>query len=702
MGNVRHGRRRAFRSCGAVAAAASAVAGGAARAGAQTSAQWRAAAGGSWTDPTKWSTSPAYPNNGTPAGATYAATVGAVGATYTVGLNASIAVSSLTVSSANATVVQSAGTLSLGGGTLDVQAGAYQLAGGTIANAVIQVEGGTFSTVDLTGTPPTLDNVTLAGPVALSAAYLRDGLTLSNATLAVGTGPAQANGGTSSPANLYATGTLAVGGVGRIEFDAPGGGSTFGNTNDGTPGTVTIGPGVTVATGTAGTGGQGTLGGKTPAAGTPYGLVNQGTINVPAGELTLAGAWTNQGTINLSGGTLQLGGTFTTAGIGTLVHTGGQLQLTGTLNNAGQTLNLATTTGPLVVNGGTITGGTIAGTAAVPLTVDNRPVLNGVSLGSDLTVNSGDGGGVTLQGGLPLNGHALTLSNAGNLTVNGPLSGPGTVTVNAAVGTPTSVGGTGFNVAAGVTVQAGVVAGTNTAVGTIPIGGVTPWTNQGTIRSGSPLASVTIAGPWTNAGTLSLASGCGLYLGVTFTTAGIGQLTRPDDGTDRLVITGSVNNAGATLDTAKLGPLSLSQGQVTGGRVAAAAADVTVDGEVFDGVTLAGAVGVTPHGLTVQDGLTLGGATVTVQGSGQADQPTLVSFEGSAQTLGGTGSIVLGGNASSAAVRAGSGTALTVGPGVTLTTTTNGSGVLSGSTTAVAFPGRGAAGDRRARSSFRT
>src|SRR5438132_10301105 len=42
---------------------------------AQTQANWLGTTDGSWTDPTRWSTNPNFPNNGTPAGAVYAANI---------------------------------------------------------------------------------------------------------------------------------------------------------------------------------------------------------------------------------------------------------------------------------------------------------------------------------------------------------------------------------------------------------------------------------------------------------------------------------------------------------------------------------------------------------------------------------------------------------------------------------------------------
>src|SRR5438128_1496327 len=75
---------------------------------AQTQSNWLGVNGGNWTDPTLWSTNPNFPNNGTPAGATYAATIATSG-TYTVSLNAAVAVNSVTLNNATATLALTSG-----------------------------------------------------------------------------------------------------------------------------------------------------------------------------------------------------------------------------------------------------------------------------------------------------------------------------------------------------------------------------------------------------------------------------------------------------------------------------------------------------------------------------------------------------------------------------------------------------------------
>ena len=79
-------------------------------ASAATTSNWLTATSGNWTDPTKWSTNPNYPNNGAPPGTAYDAVVAATGAAYTVALDSTVTIDHLTVNSVDATM-----NLALGG-----------------------------------------------------------------------------------------------------------------------------------------------------------------------------------------------------------------------------------------------------------------------------------------------------------------------------------------------------------------------------------------------------------------------------------------------------------------------------------------------------------------------------------------------------------------------------------------------------------
>ena len=137
-----------------------------------TPASWTAAVDGNWTDGTKWSTNPAYPNNGTPSGTSYDATIaaagGAGGGAYTVTLNSSVAVDSLTLNAAGAALSHTAGTLTTP--SINLQQGTYTLAGGSITGATITGSAGAQINVGSATKPGRLDGVTLSGvTLALSS-----------------------------------------------------------------------------------------------------------------------------------------------------------------------------------------------------------------------------------------------------------------------------------------------------------------------------------------------------------------------------------------------------------------------------------------------------------------------------------------------------------------------------------------------------
>jgi hypothetical protein len=284
-----------------------------ARAG--TEARWLNPVSGQWDDPSKWSTDPVFPNNGTPAGTTYDALVDATGTPYTVTVARNPVLDRLTIDSPDATV--SAYDQTLTAGVVDLRAGTLSLDSGWLVGARVQSSGGQFQI----GVNGRLDRVTLAMPSFTTGGFfVSNRLTLEDTTVHLyGT----------STTGLRGSGTLD--GTGRILFDG---------TSNGVIGdfALTIGPGISIETGTRG----GTIGADGAS------IVNKGTvISSSSFGLRLLGDWDNQGTIKLAGGSIELAGNVTTTSLGTFERSGGTLSLSGRLDLEGGTLDLAKTLGDL-------------------------------------------------------------------------------------------------------------------------------------------------------------------------------------------------------------------------------------------------------------------------------------------------------------------------------------------------------------------
>jgi hypothetical protein len=150
-------------------------------------------------------------------------------------------------------------------------------------------------------------------------------------------------------------------------------------------------------------------------------LNNTGQIKtMSAGALTLGGAWTNRGTLSVSEATLNLGGTFKLVDLGTLNRTGGTINLTGLLDLNGETLTLNSTTGPWVMNGGTLKGGTVKQTDEGKLLFTLPHAMNtfdAMRVEGDLVLTNTSTRAL-IRNGLELNGAAI-LEHAGAITFAG-------------------------------------------------------------------------------------------------------------------------------------------------------------------------------------------------------------------------------------------------------------------------------------------
>ncbi len=495
---------------------------------AQTNSSWLTAINGNWTDASKWSTSPNFPDNGIPSpGDTYTATIAATGGNYVVTLAGEITLSGFTLDSTSAALSHMGGTLNLLSGG-QVLSGTYQLAGGTLTG------GGSFqvaSLFDWTGG-------TMAGAgktVISSGGLLNLGTTFSPRTLSrliensgtvnLSAGSLILNGGT---LNNLAGGVLSI--TAPLGFYYGGGPSLVANS-----GTIDVAAGF------------GSVQFSAP-------LVNNATLSVSSGSLLFysGGTYSHNGGSRLTGpGYIGLGGTHVLGGV-SVNFAGQNMELTsGTITGSGN-LNL---TGTLNWSGGTMTGSgavTVAPGAVLKLgstfslrtlskKIDNAGVTNfsaGSLMLSNGTFNNLASGVLNLSspanfyygGGLNnlLSNQGLINVNAGigSVQINVPFVNNGSIAVNdgtlifgygifahnggSALNGPGAIDfGTGTHLFQGTATLAGASMFLNNATltgdGNANLTGVLNW-NGGTIGSSSGTSSFAVAvvpGAVLNLGTTS-------------------------------------------------------------------------------------------------------------------------------------------------------------------------------------------------------
>ena len=356
--------------------------------------------------------------------------------------------------------------------------------------------------------------VVLATPLTVtnfSSFALVNGLTL-NSTLMIASG--------ANNTNLTAVGTQTIGGSGTIVF----GGTGFDFIQP-SAGALTVGPNITIRSGSGGgtlgsatlsTTNQGTISSQTVGAGimlvgAPFtnqgyvqainggslllnGLSNAGSIVANASVMSFTGSWSNTGSITATNSTVNFGGSFTPASIGTFTRGGGTVTINGTVTNTGTTFDLSAispTTGSILLNVGTINGGTLSGGVnAATIDLTGNGTLNGVTLATPLTVSNFST--LALVNGLTLNSTTITISSAANNTI---VTAIGTQTIG---GTGTILfGGTGFDFmqpsAGALTIGPNITIQTNSGGGTLGTATLTT-TNQGTISSQTAGTGIVLVG----------------------------------------------------------------------------------------------------------------------------------------------------------------------------------------------------------------
>lgn len=510
----------------------------------QTAASWLSPVGGTWTDGSKWSTNPNYPNDGMPSGFTYDATIAATGTAYGVGLSSDLTVQSFTLNSGDATFTQSGGEFDAGAVTLG--AGTYNATGGMLAassvsgaaginvagNFTLYVDGTTSvpvsvgngssltldgnwsnagtvtvngGTLTVAGTPASFGTIGLTNSTLNIATYVTSGqvqsVGLTNSGVSVGLGGAVDNtGNTIALSPSGPTWTLAGGVIGAGTISSSGGAKLL------------LAPGTTSA-----------LSAVTLAAG----------VDVPAGTtLMLSSMASTSGTVTVNpGGTVTLTGLNVTTALSGIHNNGGVVSITGVISNSGNTLALDATTGPWQLSPtGTIGNGTITGTAPNALTALGG-TLTGVVLDGDVLVGDATATNVSLTAstvsfasrgrllfqapagassvGVLVSGIQPTLSGPGVLEFDG--SGDGGYVKSASSGVTMTFG-------PALTVQTGLRGGTVGAAGSSLL-------NQGLLSARTSGRTLTVQGTFNNQGTVEARNGGTLALALSPANLSGGTLT---------------------------------------------------------------------------------------------------------------------------------------------------------------------------------
>jgi hypothetical protein len=399
----------------------------------------------------------------------------------------------------------------------------------------------------------------------------------------------------------------------------------------------------------------------------------------------------NLGTIRATGanGQVTFGNILTTANLGTVDLVGGaHAYLTGTLNNASATLG-APTGGIYELQGGTISGGSIAAGAVKFSTFTSK--LDGASLQDDLTLGASER--LTLTGGATFTGGNATLGTSAMLTweQSAALTSKTITLANGAViyvkdvnsaltfGNGTTVTGdlaiySDGSAGTAITNQ-GSLTHTSTSSGTIYAQSLA---NSGTITNSTANASLFIgrtSGGYntTNTGTITVdASGATIYLDGNFNNTGgvlnanAGQLEFRGNNTAANLNGGTLNiatgahaylngtldntfnNAPTTLLAPASGKYELYGGRIQGGTIAPGALTFTSSGGYLDGATLNDDLTLPASAyVRLTGGTTFTGANATLGNSSTVYWQQAGTLSGKSVTLGSNSLLyVAGGNSS--------------------------------------------------------
>jgi filamentous hemagglutinin family protein len=435
-------------------------------------------------------------------------------------------------------------------------------------NAPITATNG--GSLTMTGTTIAVTGTTITTSGTLSATATASGatnaVTLTNATIDVGTGSGTIAGTTSTGYGVSFSGTSSL--------TAGGGTLTVSGTNtSGVAGMSVNGAGVT-------TSGTVTLNGS---SGGSQGInITNGTVADTSGNLTLNGASnSNEGvsfagtnSVNNSGvGTLALSGT-SSSGRGLLVNSGTSLTTSGDMTMAGTS---ASDIGAWFLAGLTVSSGslTATGTSTSGSGLKFTGTISATNSGAGPVVfqgTSGSGGGLVLDAG-------ASLTTAGSMTLAGTSTNAAGVrfdansTLTASSGNLIVTGNSSSGAGAEVT---GTNSLTNGGAGTLSVSG-TSSTGDGMALDAS--VSLTTAGTMTLSGTSTSASGVHFF--------GTNTLT---DSSGALTVTGTSTSGAGTLFAGSSSVTNAGAGMMTIAGSSASAIDAGLELSTGAGLTSAGPV----------------------------------------------------------------------------------------------------------------
>jgi hypothetical protein len=681
---------------------------------------WKSGSDGSFENPDNWNNSSGgyiSPNNGVN---TFDAII-ALNAfpTYNVSINSPVTINNLTLNT-NSTLSQggtfdilntltiTSGTYNLlGGGTLTtgetkLNGGTLKLTNGTLTPTNITMNGGTISGGSITtngagqlhfttATNSILENVAILGGLLLDTANsrvrLRDDASFahSNATLS-GSGAILSYEGTATDHEAWlANSTINLdGGGATISLD--GASPVLFNADSGIiRGRGNMHPGQLVSvTGSAQFTNAATFeavnGGSLFINSPSFTNSADGTLSATgASTITLQKIWHNFGNIILKDtSTLSLEGPFTTAdmGIPGWSRSGGTVKLGGNLDNSNSTLALTAASGPILLNGGYIKGGTLTQSTANLMfsnvttnTLDNVNVTGALLLDTvnarlrlrndttfasatlsgsssilsfegtatdqsaalqDSIINLEAPGILSLDGSAP----SLTIGSAGVIRGRGTINHSQLTTVDGSAQlinhglVSADINGNSLTLTPHIVTNTGTFRAINGA--SLFINSAAFTNSPGGILSATNGSTITLQKTWHNFGTLVLQDTSTVSFEGTFSTPDLGVANWSRNG-GTVKLAGNLDNSNAALAlTSATGPISLNGGVIKGGVISQSGtgklAISSSSVNVLDAVTINGGLILDQPNARARfcnDGTSISGISLTGTGA-------TIGFEGTA------------------------------------------------------------------------